>query len=140
MTDHAQLVAIEIAEVCTVVVGVIVRAQARQTFIGTTLIDSELVHAIDRCAVFCHEGNHLTIAGGVGFTIKRTANDEQRAPASSLLPSGPGVLRIEESLPQFKRLHQRRVEGMGTAKVGYADEDVGEHDGLTVECGAERPT
>ena len=136
MTDHTQLVAVEIAKVCAVVVGVIVRTQARQTFTGTALSDSKLVHAIDRCAVFCHEGDHLTIAGVVGRRIKWATNDEQWAPTSLLLPSGPGVLWIEESLPQRKRVHQRRIEGVSTEEVADTNEDVREHDDLAGACGA----
>lgn len=136
MTDYAQLVAVEITKVCAVVVGVIVRTQARLTFTGPALSDSKLVRAIDRCLVFCHEGYHLTIAGGVGCTIKWATNDEQWAPASLLLPSGPTVLWIEESLPQPKRFHQRRVEGMSTAEIADTNEDVREHDGLAGACGA----
>ena len=136
MTDHTQLVAVEIAKVCAVVVGVIVRTQARQTFIGAALSDSKFVYAIDRCMVFSHEGDHLTIAGVVGCCIEWAANDEQWAPASLLLPSGPGVFWIEESLPQRKRVHQRRIEGVSTAEVADTNEDVREHDNLAGACGA----
>jgi hypothetical protein len=71
MADHAELVAVGVAKVGPVVVGVVVWTQAWGPLIRATQGHGELVHTIHCGAVFGLKGGHLAVTRRVGSARQR---------------------------------------------------------------------
>src|SRR5471032_1619418 len=75
----AQLVAVTIAEVGAIIIGVVMRPQARRAFTDGALRQHRCVAAIHLRAAAGQEGDHLSIAGRCLQTVVGRAQHEQRS-------------------------------------------------------------
>ena len=79
VANDANLVSIEISEICPVIIRVILRAQARGTLILSAARDGNCVRLIYAGPVGCEQGEHLAIARLVSLVIERPHQSDQRA-------------------------------------------------------------
>lgn len=124
MAGHTELVAVGIAEVCAVVVFVILGPHAWRTFRRATVRKCNRIDLVDDGPAFCKKRNHLAVSALMGLIVVGFANEEERPWTRRRLPARPGTLPFAEARLDAKRGHQRLVEGEGAVEVGDADEDV----------------
>ncbi len=85
---NAQLIAVQVPEICTIVVGMVVWSQARFTFASRAIRDGSRVAPINSIPVRSEQCHHLPIARCSAFTVVRTADKEKRPIQTGLHPAG----------------------------------------------------
>jgi hypothetical protein len=96
MAANAQLVAVWVAEISAVVVGVIVRPKPRGPLTSGATHDRSRVATVYGISARSKQRHHLPIARCGGLTIVGTPNQEEGSILTGLYPPGPLVLRLEK--------------------------------------------
>src|SRR5207244_643374 len=81
VADDADLVAVEIAHICAIIIGMIVLAQTRRAFVLAAGFDGRGVRRIDRRAVLGLETDCDAVADASRLLVER-AHDPQLRPAA----------------------------------------------------------
>src|SRR5438105_7688873 len=131
MTRHTQLVSIRVAEVCPIVMSMVLRPQAGQTLRHASVREGGLVGEIDECSIGSEESNHLTVARIMLSLVVRSADEEQWANAIGALPTRPRVAAVAEARFNAETFQHRAVECKSAVKVSDAYEDVRKHGDLS---------
>ena len=95
MTDHTQLIAVVVAEVCAVVVLVIMGPKRRRALVFATLPQGDSVRFLDGLVSAGREGNHVPIAGVMRLTIVGNPDNEQWPRLARALSHCPWTRRVE---------------------------------------------
>lgn len=124
MAGNTEFVAFGVSKVGAVVMGVVLRAQARWAFAlgaghkGAGMDGAHLLTA------GCEKRHHLAIAWLVKLAVKRLADNEQGPAATRHLPGGPGFIWIAEPFLQPQRGQNRPIKAQGPIKVTNAGKQV----------------
>ena len=123
MARDTEFVAIGIAEVGAIVVGVVLRPQPWQALALATVRENGLMSRTHTLSAFRHECNHLPISWIVGLTIVWLADYEERARTTFAVPTGPWLLWLAKPKFVSEALHQCVVERERSLEVADAHED-----------------
>jgi hypothetical protein len=88
MAANAQLIAVQITEIGTVVAGMIVRPETGRTLASGTSFDSSRVATVYGVSAPSEQRNHLPITRCRGLTIVGTRNQEEGLILTGLHPAG----------------------------------------------------
>src|SRR5260370_9017034 len=91
MTDDADLVAVGIPEIGAIIVGMIVRAQARRTLVLAAGRQACLVGGVDGSAVGRVQADGDAVAHAGRLLVERTDDPELRPPAARAPARGVGI-------------------------------------------------
>lgn len=127
MTGNTKLVAIGVSKVCAVVVGVVLRPQARLAVTHTAICQSDGVNLIDLFARVRQERNCLPVARVMRLLVKRSTNEEQGPRLRSGLPTSPWTLVFLKAKGNAQRLKNWLVKSQCSGEVAYANHDVRKH-------------
>jgi hypothetical protein len=124
MTADTKLVAVRIAEICAIIVRMIVRPQSGLTFRPRALRHGEMIASVDRIAAGREKGNHLTVPWRGWFAIVGPPDQKKRPLGIGWLPAGPGFLRHAELERMPEDLHHGNIERECALEIAYADMNV----------------
>lgn len=79
MADHAQLVAIGVAKIRTVIIGMVLRAQSRRLFAGASVREGAGIRRTYGFAAGRKKGKHLSIARTMRFLVEGATDQEERS-------------------------------------------------------------
>ena len=99
VADAGDLVAVEIADICAVVVGVVVRAEPGRAAAGAAGGQGRRVKGADGRSVLGDEGDGLAIAGGSGPAVDRAHEVDMRGHLGARGIADEPVLRLVRAKP-----------------------------------------
>jgi len=123
----AELVAIQVTEICAIVVRMIVRPETGLTFASCTICDGTGVAPVHRTSVRSEQCHHLSIARCSALTVVRTADKEKRPVPTGLHPTRPWFLRLGKLQREPKLIHHTAVKGECAFKVSDSNMDMRKH-------------
>jgi hypothetical protein len=126
MACDTELVALCVAEVGAVVVGVVLGSGTWFTLGCAAAGQSDGVRLIHRGSRRDQEGNHLTVAHFVLPPVERRANEKERSRFRMGLPASPRTVSLAEALLHTKHRHERSIERQSALEIFDTDEDVRE--------------
>src|SRR5579883_266143 len=136
VADHADLVAVGVAHIGAVIVGMIVLAQARLAFVLAAGGDGGGVGGIDGRPVACFQSDGDAVAHGRRLLVERCDDPQLRSPARAAVARGLGIVGEPG---EAQGLAHPVVEGLGASDVVGAHGNVAEHDLLLLSDYAGRP-
>lgn len=127
MTAYAELISINISEVCAIVVRVIVGPQARRPFAGRSVCKRADVCLINRLPVTRKQGHHLAIPTSRGIAIIWLSNKEQWPRCVRCNPPCPRLVALAELEVESQLVHQSRIKFECTVEVANTYKNVRNH-------------
>jgi hypothetical protein len=127
VATDAELVAIQVTEICAIVVRMIVRPETGLTFASCTICDGTGVAPVHRTSVRSEQCHHLSIARCSALTVVRTADKEKRPVLTGLHPTRPWFLRLGKLQREPKLIHHTAVKGECAFKVSDSNMDMRKH-------------
>ncbi|MFT5508265.1 MAG: hypothetical protein ACI89J_001339 [Hyphomicrobiaceae bacterium] len=129
VAGDADLVAVGIAEVCAVVVGVIVRPETGCSLARAAVLNRGGMTLVNLVPMGSHKSDHAAITGAGGVIVERTTDHEQCMRLSWRHPSGH-QWRFGEFLFVAQGCENGRVKREGSVEVRDTKGDVGVHERL----------
>ena len=124
MAGYADLVAVRISEVGAVVVGVVLRTQARRPFVFASVCERSTVCCINLALVRGKERHHLTVSRLVRVLVVGRADEEKWPRLRRRLPTCPRAASVKEPLLDAQFTEHRLIEGKSAIEVRDCGEDV----------------
>jgi hypothetical protein len=112
MTARANLVSIRVAEICAVIMIMILRSEPWRSLATASICDGRGVATVDRVARRREKRRHVSIARGRRLPIERKTNEKKRSVCAGSRPSRPGLLWSIDPLFKFKLAEHRFVKAV----------------------------
>jgi hypothetical protein len=125
--SNTELVAIRVAEIRAIVVGVIMRSQSRLALALSTVSDGPGVAPVNGIPAGGEQRDHLPIARRSALAIVGMADKDKRPRHAGSHPAGPGFFRLGKLQRKAKLFHHALVEGKRALEIGDSDTDVRDH-------------
>jgi len=119
--SNTELVAIRVAEIRAIVVGVIMRSQSRLALALSTVSDGPGVAPVNGIPAGGEQGDHLPIAGSGALAVVRMADQEKRPVEPRPHPAGPWLFRLGKFQGKAEFLHRALIEMERTLVIGNSD-------------------
>src|ERR1041385_623745 len=124
VADDADLVAVGVAHIGAVVVGMIVLSDAGRTFILAAGLKCRSVSGIDRRAIVGIQADSDAVAHARRLLVQRPDDPEPRPVAGAAVTDPIGIVGLSH---QAERRGHAVIKGLGLGDVVGADGDVAEH-------------